>query len=135
MNLQGTLPVLPAVENEEPLPITEESEQQVEKNLSWIVLVIKAKVLWVVCLVTFTLSKRKNQLLFRKGQQPKSLLIEKKAHFQLLTVHYFGGKPMSISTHYFLLSGKSICVFQLPRCPLREFSQQQETLLLLRGQL
>ena len=32
MNSQGTLPVLPAVENEEPLPITEESEQQVEKK-------------------------------------------------------------------------------------------------------
>ena len=28
MNLHGTLSGLPAVENEEPLPITEESEQQ-----------------------------------------------------------------------------------------------------------
>ena len=56
MNLHGTLSGVPAVENEEPLPITEESEQQCEKNnLSWIVLVMNAKELWVVCLVTFTL--------------------------------------------------------------------------------
>ena len=32
MNLHGTSSVVPVVENEEPLPITEESEQQCEKH-------------------------------------------------------------------------------------------------------